>query len=393
MTCSLLKSFVTLTICSLSLSRTVDIVSPVAGKDASVYRFNLRHALKHVKSLRNVYVICRPTDQMKSIVLQANKKYTGPGQKVILVDEAVFPFTFESIRSYLRENRPTEGFDGQPFDATVVVPDLCFPSGPKGATKEWIKRCRQPYMNETIAGGTKVMVNGHEVKVEKFDRTGWVLQQFLKMGVTRRHVPSIGEAYLVLDADTIFYQDYDPIPPDDLPSDRAYNYMPGDPRDCGNPPYFMLLDAMGIPRWGTKVRACAGRPERKCKNLQFCPIAHGMVYKREVLSAFHEHLETSVLDSFGRPVEWWQAVLQLMPAWHTSPFSEYITYYAFALAHFPETVRVYDAAQMGASEDEIPANYYMGNGLNVRWGHAHDFKKKGGRLPCSCFCRWLVTVT
>lgn len=54
-----------------------------------------------------------------------------------------------------------------------------------------------------------------------------------------------------------------------------------------------------------------------------------------------------------------------MPAWHTSPFSEYITYYAFAHEYFPATVRVYDEAQMGASRDEIAPNYYMGNGLGV----------------------------
>lgn len=54
-----------------------------------------------------------------------------------------------------------------------------------------------------------------------------------------------------------------------------------------------------------------------------------------------------------------------MPAWHTSPFSEYITYYAFANKFFPNTVRIYDEVQMGASQDEIAPNYYMGNGLGV----------------------------
>lgn len=54
-----------------------------------------------------------------------------------------------------------------------------------------------------------------------------------------------------------------------------------------------------------------------------------------------------------------------MPAWHTSPFSEYITYYAFANKFFPRTVRIYDEVQMGASYEEIAANYYMGNGLGV----------------------------
>ena len=39
-------------------------------QDATVYRFNVRHVLKHVQGLRNIYVVCRPTQQMKSIVAQ-----------------------------------------------------------------------------------------------------------------------------------------------------------------------------------------------------------------------------------------------------------------------------------------------------------------------------------
>lgn len=35
-------------------ARTIDVVTPVAGKDATIYRFNLRHILKHVQGLRNV---------------------------------------------------------------------------------------------------------------------------------------------------------------------------------------------------------------------------------------------------------------------------------------------------------------------------------------------------
>jgi len=354
-----------------ALQRIVDIVTPLAAKDATVYRFNLRHALKHVQNIRNVYVVCRPTKQMKAIVAHANSLYTRKGaQEVILVDEAVFPFNFETIRSYLREHRPDEGFDGQPFDGTVVVPPICRVTGPKLGTKEWVHNCRQPHKNETVSGGTEVVdpysKKGTPAKLQTFERTGWILQQFLKMGVTPEYVPGIGEAYLVLDADTIFYQDYNPIPPD---SEEAYNYMPGDGRDCSNPPYFMTLDAMAINKSVTKVRSCAGHPNspngRRCKDHLLCPIAHGMVYSRKVLSSFHNHLESTIRDSKGGKVAWWQAVLQLMPSWHTSPFSEYVTYYAYALQHFPETVRVYDAEQLGASEEEIPANYYMGNGIGV----------------------------
>ncbi len=95
-----LLGLISLAICS---GRIIDIVTPVAGKDATVYRFNLRHALKHVQGLRNVYVVCRPSQQMRAVAAEANARFVGPGQKVVLVDEAVFPFSFDSIRQFLRE--------------------------------------------------------------------------------------------------------------------------------------------------------------------------------------------------------------------------------------------------------------------------------------------------
>jgi hypothetical protein len=58
------------------------------------------------------------------------------------------------------------------------------------------------------------------------------------MGCSSKFIPGIGEAYLVIDADTNFRADYSPFPPG---NDVAYNYIPGDPRDCGNPPYFMTI--------------------------------------------------------------------------------------------------------------------------------------------------------
>jgi hypothetical protein len=174
----------------------------------------------------------------------------------------------------------TASFDGQPYDATVVVPDVCSKSGAKQGTKEWVHYCRQPYKNETVMVGKELKVGNS--RVQTFDRTGWILQQLLKLGCSPDLVPGIGPAYLVIDADTIFYEDYSPIPLDDKPSAEAYNYMPGDPRDCANPPYFMTLDALRIPNWDTNTYTCAGRgTNRKCKHNHFCPIAHGNTNKNE----------------------------------------------------------------------------------------------------------------
>ena len=148
--------------------------------------------------------------------------------------------------------------------------------------------------------------------------------------------------------------------------------LPPDARDCGNPPYFMVTDALQIPPHQKTATICAGRDEkgRRCKtNAQLCPIAHQMVYERGVLRALFEHIErvAGSATSASR-LSWWEAILNTMPAWHTSPFSEYITYFQFASAKFPAHVRIFDNEQIGATEQEISANYFMGNGLGVTKG-------------------------
>jgi len=44
-------------------------------------------------------------DPFGCAVPQANKEFAAPGQSVILVDETIFPFTFDSIRRFLTEVR------------------------------------------------------------------------------------------------------------------------------------------------------------------------------------------------------------------------------------------------------------------------------------------------
>ena len=226
----------------VGMTRQIDVVSPVASKDSVVYRYSLRHLLKYVHNVRNVYVVCQRTPQMVSIVTQANENFISGDQQVILIDETSFPFNFDAIRAFLRQHRPTEGFDGKSFNGTVVVPDVC--QGRKEPVAKMIHRCRQPFKNETKPGTGRnkfsdVMMspNGKtEIKIQSFDRTGWIYQQFLKLWAGE-HIAGILDAYLVLDSDTIFYEDYSPIPEDDT-TGLQYNYMPGDGRDCLNPPYF-----------------------------------------------------------------------------------------------------------------------------------------------------------
>ena len=55
----------------------------------------------------------------------------------------------------------------------------------------------------------------------------------------------------------------------------------------------------------------------------------------------------------------------MMPTWHTSPFSEYIMYFQWAMHRFPSHIRIYDNEQIGAAPDEIPSNYFMTNGVGL----------------------------
>jgi hypothetical protein len=159
-----------------------------------------------VHGVRHVYVIGRPTPQLRSVALQANDRFTKPGQQVIVVDEAAFPFSVESIRTFLAAHRPHDGFDGKAFNGTVVTPEVCSRGGPKQEGAEWVHLCRQPFANETSSDGKARAVLGH--KMGTYDRAGWLLQQFVKLGCTPEVIPGIGDAYLVVDADTIFYEPY-----------------------------------------------------------------------------------------------------------------------------------------------------------------------------------------
>jgi len=94
------------------------------------------------------------------------------------------PSLARHAKHFLRcQNRPTEGYNGKPFDGTVVVPDICNVNGPKQSDKAWVHKCRQPLLNETSLDGKMVQTPyGGKQKLQTFDRVGWMLQQFLKMG-------------------------------------------------------------------------------------------------------------------------------------------------------------------------------------------------------------------
>jgi hypothetical protein len=375
----------------------IDMVIPVAPKDLTVLRFTLRHALKYAQHLRNIYLVSAPSRQLESVALQTSTHYTTHDQKIVIIDEAKFPFSIRSIRAYLREARPKEGYDGQPFDGVIVTPQKCPESKQAMQQMQLLHACRQRYANETSPEQLGRARWG-QIKMDKFDRAGWMFQQFLKLGCNREIIPGLSDAYWVLDSDTIFFNNYSPFPPNS--DGNIFNYLPGDGRDCGNPPYYMTLNALQInPEWEGSSYGCVGKGvTRKCRVRQLCPIAHQMIYSQkvhkivddifhlcekwpdchiydfQVLRALHSHLE-----KIGSGQKWWQTILHEMPAWHTvrlllitqypslqfvvdipflclyvqSPLSEYIIYFAWASSKFPETIVVYNETQLGVTHNEV----------------------------------------
>jgi vacuolar-type H+-ATPase subunit F/Vma7 len=205
----------------------------VGSKDTTVYRYCLRHALKFVAGVRNVYVVSQPSTQIKRIIAFANERDVQPGQQVILVDENKFSFSPKVIRAYLRQYRPHDGYNGQPFDGTVIVPRQCVLGTRLMGTKNDITKCRQPFRNETES--LKRHHGERNIpRVEFFDRTGWLFQQFVKLGA-QEAIQDILD-YMILDSDTVFYQPYSPFLRTQGQSNRSVSFMPGEGRDCLNPP-------------------------------------------------------------------------------------------------------------------------------------------------------------
>lgn len=178
--------------------------------------------------------------------------------------------------------------------------------------------------------------------------------------MTEAEIPGVSQAYWVVDADAVFFRPYSPLafpqasPPGGSASPgsaagSAYFYVAGEDRDCGNPPYFATLDALGLPKDWVQVGRARGRLEkwwwaqtrcssqrhgsierhgasfsqkfskpgtavlrvlpsptlcyslplqasvkchgkkstRVCKAGRLCPIAHQMVFDRSVLASLH----------------------------------------------------------------------------------------------------------
>ena len=198
------------------------------------------------------------------------------------------------------------------------------------------------------------------------DRTGWYLQQFLKL-YAGRVIPRIRD-YVIVDADVVFFSKWDVIVRTARPAVSpavdagvgsgmvAYRYTPSK-GGCAKT-YVEVLERLGLKRDTARLgrlMANLGRP---------CAVAHHMPISLGVARALHADFDRLAAASAVRraadgapPVwpgggggdggggdgggyPWWRWVLDHVDTTVVSSFSEYVTYFAYARTFFPETIEL-----------------------------------------------------
>jgi len=141
-----------------------------------------------------------------------------------------------------------------------------------------------------------------DYKVGKWDRAGWMYQQFIKMSSDNICEK---EYFLVLDADTIFLR------PQVFEEDGKIVF---DISDEYNRPYFDMYERI----FGTKHKA----------KISF--VSHHMLMQKSILKELKEQIEKKDQD------KWYNTILKNLDKKEVSGFSEYESYGNFMLEHYPE---------------------------------------------------------
>jgi hypothetical protein len=146
---------------------------------------------------------------------------------------------------------------------------------------------------------TKEKIN---FKVKGIDRSGWILQQFIKLSGDR---VSEQEHYLVIDSDTVF------IRPNCFERNGKI--------------IFHTADEYHRPYFTTHEKLLGLKPVSQ-KSL----CTHYMLFEKSKVAA----LKRSIEDRWH--VQWHEAILQNMDRTHTSSFADYETYGNFVMSTYPK---------------------------------------------------------
>ena len=240
--------------------------------------FTLRHLMRFVPRLHTIFMVTSDDLQARGIVNFANRNFGGSNAlpHVELHDEQRFVVTPARLKEHLL------------------------------AVHSWNGTLRSRFGGWT-------------------DRSGWYLQQFLKL-YAAISIPTIRD-YLVVDADVVFYHPYDVVA-----GAHAYWYMPN------------VLGACSQTQWaythtlerfiGDDVRLSRLQPRQGP-----CAISHHMVFKKDVLTSLHFDFDRLAHRDPSAHGEWWRALLNQISTSVEASFSEYMTYMAYAQAFYPHTVR------------------------------------------------------
>lgn len=191
---------------------------------------------------------------------------------------------------------------------------------PEPLTKEaeWVSEGIFPFSLEDM---------GKELGVGAHERRGWYLQQLLKL-YAPFIIPDISENVLIVDADTIFLTDYDPLPEEGMVQINIY------PLKTIYATYLQHMKRL--------------YPTLRARPILGSPVVHHMLFQKDKL----KHLFSLVEGLHKKP--FWKAFLHEVKrprgkirnsdAGFYIGASEYTIYFYFLLWYYPQKIRLHKVA-------------------------------------------------
>jgi hypothetical protein len=164
----------------------------------------------------------------------------------------------------------------------------------------------------------------------RVERTGWYLQQLLKIHIDDVLGDKLSDNFLVVDSDVIFRR-----PVSFIAEDGICLYAWG--REFYTP-YFTAMGRM-LPGLGRVFADKSG-------------ICHHMVFNRGVL----RELKERIVGGSGRPA--WKAIIDAVDKSELSGFSEYETYFNYVLKYHPSAIRLRQLAWRDAAYESADDRNY-----------------------------------
>jgi hypothetical protein len=143
------------------------------------------------------------------------------------------------------------------------------------------------------------------------DRTGWYLQQLLKIYVDTV-IPELSDNYLIVDSDVVFRRPIKMLTDNNIPLlCHGHEYYK---------PYFTIMNKL-IPGLERQIANKSG-------------ICHHIIFTRTIMKEIRECIET--IAGTGEPA--WKIIMNAVDKNELSGFSEYELYFNYCLKYHPNSI-------------------------------------------------------